>query len=49
MEIDGWKRYFRGETDRTRQVHDVECKCLQEVEEVSRLRGGWCHNQKRGH
>lgn len=49
METDEWKRYFRGETDRIRQVLDVEYKGLQVVKEVSRLGGGCCHNQNRGH
>ena len=49
METDEWKRYFRGETDRTRQVLDVEYRGLQVVKEVSRLGGGCCHNQNRGH
>lgn len=36
MEGDEWKRYFRGEIDRTRQALDVEYKGLQGVKEISR-------------
>ena len=38
-------RDFSGETDRTRQVPDVEYKGLQVLREVSRLEGGLCHHQ----
>lgn len=36
MKLDEQKRDFRGETDRSRQVLDVERKGLQGIREVSR-------------